>query len=347
MAIEEQESTIDEILADDAQDNLLNDDGLDGDIDVVVDPDLTDEPETPETPPEAPETPIKEAETVEPPEPPDSTVTDADLEAGDHAYPEPIKKRIKREIRIRKKVQEEYEQVRSAAVQAVQYAQAKDTELTASKEQVRSLQKQHADVLDLAFDKDIQLKRIALKSAREEGKSDDEMAILGDLNTLQFQQNQIREVKRTLSIAPPAQVQTPVQTPAQQEQPRAQPAPLAVAWLQKNDTWFNNPEYVGHKHFVLGVDAQLVKEGYDKNSPQYYSELDKRVDKAFPSLRKPSVSAVSTPPVAPVGAGGARVTPKGTIRLGKDDLRNMRKFGLDPANKQHLKEYAMSKRTSA
>jgi len=346
MALEE-ETTLDELEKAEAKDDAqFGDDPLDADIDVVVDDEDTPDDEV--TPEPAP-TPVAAPEI---PEPADATVTDADLEAGDHAYPEPIKKRIKREIRIRKKAQEDVEQMRGAAVQAVQYAQSKDTELVAAREQVRALQKQHADVLDLAFDKDIQLKRIALKAAREEGKSDDEMAIQGDLNTLQFQQNQIRDVKRTLASAPAptAPVQTPAaQTPSSAAPTREPPAPLAVQWLQKNNTWFSNPEYVGHKHFVLGVDAQLVKEGYDKNSPMYYSELDKRVDKAFPSLRKSAVvppAAGSSPPVAPVGAGGSKTVAKGTIRLTKDDLRNMRRFGLDPSNKGHLREYAMSKRSS-
>jgi hypothetical protein len=119
-----------------------------------------------------------------------------------------------------------------------------------------------------------------------------------------------------------------------------------VAWIDRNKIWFNNPEYAGHKHFVLGVDAQLIKEGYDKHSPTYYAELDKRVDKAFPVLRR-SMGAGTAPPVAPVGVGGSKVVAKGSVRLNRDDLANMRRFGLDPTNKQHLREYAVNKRSSA
>lgn len=344
MALEE-ETTLEELEASERNESTLFDgDDADADIEVIVD--------DTEAPAEEPEPAVPAVvEPPEPVEPVDTTVTDADLEAGDQAYPESIKKRIKREIRIRKKAQEDVEQIRSAAVQAVEYAQSKDTELAAAREQVRSLQKQHADVLDLAFDKDIQLKRLALKAAREEGRNDDEMAIQGDLNTLQFQQNQIRDVKRTLATAAaplpttqqPAARQPVAQQPAVQREP---PAPLAVAWIDKNKAWFQNPEYIGHKHFVLGVDAQLVKEGYDKNSPAYYAELDKRVDKAFPTLRKPAAASTGgTPPVAPVGAGGSKVVAKGSVRLNRDDLANMRRFGLDPTNKQHLREYAINKRS--
>lgn len=345
MALEE-ETTLEELEASERNESTLFDgEDMDADIEVIVDD--TEEPEKEDS---AAAPIVEPAETAEPLDPADTSVTDADLEAGDHAYPESIKKRIKREIRIRKKAQDDGEQIRAAAVQAVQYAQAKEAELVTAKEQVRNLQKQHADVLDLAFDKDIQLKRLALKSAREEGRNDDEMVIQGEMNTLQYQQNQIRDVKRTLAntvepLATQQQQQQPAPQPTAQPQ-REPPAPLAVAWIDRNKIWFNNPEYAGHKHFVLGVDAQLIKEGYDKHSPTYYAELDKRVDKAFPVLRR-SMGAGTAPPVAPVGAGGSKVVAKGSVRLNRDDLANMRRFGLDPTNKQHLREYAVNKRSSA
>lgn len=349
MALEE-ETTLDEIESSEALEDSTSGDLQELDIEVEIESEDGDEPAVAEP---APPPPPEDTE----PEPADSTVTDADLEAGDRAYPESIKKRIRREIRIRKKIQEDFEQVRATAVQATQHAQARDNDLTAATAQIRTLQKQHADVLDMAFDKDIQLKRYALKAAREEGRSDEELTIQGELNTLQYQQNQIRDVKRTLASAPAAapapQAQrqaAPTQQPQQQAGhiQHAPPEPLAIQWLQKNNTWFSNPEYVGHKHFVLGVDAQLVKEGYAKNSPTYYAELDRRVDKAFPTLRRIAVpaGASSAPPVAPAGMGGGTAVAKNTVKLTRGDLSNMRRFGLDPANKAHLREYAMSKRSS-
>ena len=358
---EEQESTLAAILADENADAAgelpsWGADDADTDIDVIIDDsDAGAPPEEPEDAPAAAEAPAVVAPAVEePPEPADATVTDADLEAGDHAYPEPIKKRIKREIRIRKKVQEEFEQVRGAALQAVQYAQAKDTELMTARNEITSLRKQHASVLELAFDKDIALKRIELREAREAGKFDDETRIQGEMSTLQFQQNQIREVKRTLdaqpapAAAPPAAAAPAPGQPTQSQ--REPPAPLAVAWINRNKTWFQNPKFAGHKAFVLGEDAQLVREGYDKNSPEYYAELDRRVDTAFPTLRKPAApnagGSAGAPPVAAVTGGGGKPAPKGSVRLTKIDLANMRRFGLDPSNKTHLKQYALEKRSS-
>ena len=344
MGIEE-ETTLEELEASEAAEGVFDEPSADEDIEVIVE---GDEPETEPEPAVAP-APVVE----EPPEPADSTVTDADLEAGDKAFPESFKRRIKREIRVRKKVQEEFEHVRGVAVQAVEYAQAKDQELGGMRSQIRELQKQHAGVLDLALDKDIALKRIALKAAREEGRADDEMAIQGELNTFQFQQNQIRDVRRTLDVAdlPVAAPRAPAAAAPQpqQQQPRSPPPmpPLAAEWVTQNQTWFNNPEFVGHAHFARGVDTQLAKEGYDKLSPTYYAELNRRIDKAFPTLRKPSAASVSAPPVAPVGAGGIAKPANGAVRLNKIDLINMRRFGLDPSNKAHLREYAISKRSSA
>jgi hypothetical protein len=68
------------------------------------------------------------------------------------------------------------------------------------------------------------------------------------------------------------------------------------------------------------------------------------VDSAFPSLRKRTKPAGS--PVGAVGAAPASNTSSRTIKLGKSDIANMRRYGLDPTNKEHLREYARSKRAA-
>jgi hypothetical protein len=114
--------------------------------------------------------------------------------------------------------------------------------------------------------------------------------------------------------------------------------------LEKNQAWFANKKYAAHRAFVLQEDANLVEEGYDKHAPEYYKELDRRVDRAFPTLRKKATKSHS--PVAPAASSPSRNTSSKTITLKKADLQNMRTFGLDPNNKEHLREYARSKRAA-
>jgi len=332
----EKEATLDEIQNDDLQDDLgfPAEDTPADDLEVVI----ADEEETP-----ADETPADDTPSDDP--------LDAELEAADKAYPEPIKKRIKREIRIRKRVEAEFEQVKEAAIQVAQIAQERETEVATVREQLKALQRTHAEVLEVTFDKEIQIKSGALQKARADGDYDAEMKAQSELDTLRFQQNQVREARRNMGTAPAKKADdTPTPpaagTPAAAKPAANPPPPKAVAWVDKNKTWFRQPKFSGHTQFVLGVDQQLVKEGYDKNSDSYYEELDRRVDEAFPTLRKAPVKTVS--PVAPAAAGGGAAAPtkpagKRSITLTKADLENMRTFGLDPSNKAHLQEYARNK----
>jgi len=349
----EQESTLEDIAREEAEEDALDEatTSIDDDVEIIVEDEEDDtagaaEPPTTESPPAdaAPTDPEPE------PVPGEPVVTDADLEETDKAYPESFKKRIKREIRVRRKIEAESAQVRQVAVQAIQYSQARDAELLAANKQLLELRRQHADVLEIAFDRDIQIKSQELRQAREDGNYDTEMKVQSELDTLRFRQNQVREAKRVLPTEVPTALPAP--TPAASS-PTAEPtrppaSPKAVAWINRNRAWFNTPKFAGHTQFVLGEDEQLVKEGYDKNSDEYYAELDRRVDAAFPTLRKaaPPTNGSGGPPVAPVGGlNGSKSAAKGAIKLNKADLANMRRFGLDPSNKEHLREYARSKRS--
>lgn len=346
----EQEATLDEIQHDEQMDELgqVQDDLPADDLEVLI---AGDEAPADEEAP-APDTPPTD-ETPPADDTPSDDPLDAELEAADKAYPEPIRKRIKREIRIRKRVEAEFEQVKEAAIQVAQLAQDRETELTQAREALKNLQRTHAEVLDVTFDKEIQIKSAVLRQARTDGDYDAEMKVQSELDTLRFQQNQVREAKRNMGAAPakpaaPKADTTATPAPAAPAAKKSDPPPPgAVKWVEANKVWFNNPQFAGHKQFVLGVDAQMVKEGYDKMTDAYYTELDRRVDEAFPTLRKAAKSVTS--PVAPAAAGGGAARSSGgkrSITLTKTDLETMRVFGLDPSNKAHLQEYARNKVTA-
>lgn len=310
------------------------------DIEVVVDDTDTDV----EVEAEAPAEEEVHAEAEETPAP----VAETDDDADDAALPEKIKKRFQREKRLRDQIIGERDQIRQAAEQAVIQSRQKDDEIVTLRKQYAAVQRQYADTLDFAYDQSIQIKSQALRKAREDGDLDAETKIQSELDAFRFQQNQIRDAKRTLPD--PDKIQAPqsqaASTPAPQAQQSAPPPPLAVKWLDANKPWFNSPKFQGHRAFVLAEDSKLVREGYDKNSPEYYAELDRRVDEAFPTLRK-KPKAPTKSPVAGVGAAPAKHLSKNTVRLTRVDLGNMRRFGLDPTNKEHLREYARNKQHAA
>ena len=79
--------------------------------------------------------------------------------------------------------------------------------------------------------------------------------------------------------AMPQQQNVP-QHPAERLAPVRGPSPKAEAWAQKNN-WFGQDEAMTYAAF--GIHKKLVEEeGFDPNSDEYYTELDKRVVTEFP-----------------------------------------------------------------
>lgn len=344
------------------EDAALDDEALgsieavaDEDIEVVLDDGMPEvEAET-----EAEAAPAEAEDSGEPATEPYAGVPDEELEDGDATYPEPIKKRIKREIRKRKAVEQETQQVRQAALQVAQLAKQKDEEITQVRKQFVQLQRAHAETLDYSYQQAIQIKQTELRRAREDGNYDTEQTIQGEIDSLRYTHNQIKDSLRVLPTvdavqsapAPQSRPQPQTQPGAPAQMQAAPPAPQAVKWVERNKTWFGSPKFAGHRAFVLAEDARLAAEGYDKHSDEYYKELDRRIDEAFPTLRKrPGRDAPNTlPPVAGATTGRSAAPANGrrSIRLTSTDLDNMRRFGLDPANKEHLREYAKNKQAAA
>lgn len=70
------------------------------------------------------------------------------------------------------------------------------------------------------------------------------------------------------------------QPAVQAEQQPAQPDPKAQAWAD-NNVWFGEDRVMTMATF--GIHEELVDEGFDPNSDEYYTEVDQRLRKSFPA----------------------------------------------------------------
>ena len=132
------------------------------------------------------------------------------------------------------------------------------------------------------------------------------------------------------------------------QQAATPPPAKAMDWWQKN-RWFNSNGYERETAAARAIDVQLDLEGYDKNSDEYYENLNNRLLNVFPELSsgevaksKPKVK--SRQPVSPT-AGGQ--TYKGNrVRISQDQLRMARELGItdEKALKQYANEIQKSKR---
>jgi len=109
--------------------------------------------------------------------------------------------------------------------------------------------------------------------------------------------------------------------------------PKAQSWAEKND-WFGQDEVMTYAAF--GVHRKLVEEeGFDPQSDEYYSEIDRRMRTEFPhkfQASKPSGKSQ----VAPAGSSASRSTKQGrrTVKLSPSQIAIAKKLNVP------LEEYA-------
>lgn len=127
--------------------------------------------------------------------------------------------------------------------------------------------------------------------------------------------------------------------PSQYQSEENQPPKEALKWWNSN-RWFNSKEHAGESAFARAVDAELEGEGFDKEDPEYYKELDKRLQKTFPelytNLKKPST--VPSPHKGRSNVRGSSSQKDGRIRLTKVQLDMARSLGIN--TEAGLREYA-------
>ena len=127
------------------------------------------------------------------------------------------------------------------------------------------------------------------------------------------------------------QQQAPVAPPPQPQQ--AKPDPKAQGWAQKN-TWFGEDRVMTTAAFAVHQ-GLIEEEGFDPNSDEYYTELDRRMRKEFPHKFQGQKSGGGTQ-VASAGSSASRSTKQGrrTVKLTPSQVAIAKKLNVP------LEEYA-------
>jgi hypothetical protein len=170
---------------------------------------------------------------------------------------------------------------------------------------------------------------------------------------LQQQQN-LQQVPQQPQIQPQYNQNTFVE-----EQP--EPTPEAEGWHSKN-AWYgdeSNPQNVEATQYAYYTHFNLINEGYEADSDEYYEALDSRVEKAYPHTKsaqpyQPSASSADEnrqqPSVQRVastqhsGRQQTRGSKKSEVHFSQSELERLR--GLKPHNmseQQWLQRVAIEK----
>lgn len=166
-----------------------------------------------------------------------------------------------------------------------------------------------------------------LAKAIEEGNTEDQVAY-------QEQMADMRAAQRVAEMQKQTQVNNQVSpTVGRAAQVEQAPTPTkAIDWWQKN-RWFNSSGFERETAAARAIDVQLDLEGYDKESDDYYTNLDNRLRKMFPELisggkveQSSRPRTKSRSPVAPTAGGSSRRSNR--VRMSKEQLQMARELGI-------------------
>ena len=149
--------------------------------------------------------------------------------------------------------------------------------------------------------------------------------------TLAFDNAKLEQRKETAAQEKPVQLSDGGNLPKQTPRQMPQADPMAEDWASKN-TWFGRDRPMTFTAFEIHKD--VVNEGFDPKSDEYYEEIDKRIKVDFP--HKFGNSERTTPkPVQSVASANRSVKQgRKTVRLTSSQVHIAKKLGVP------LEEYA-------
>jgi len=242
-------------------------------------------------------------------------------------YSEGVKRRIAKLTRKMREAERREEA-------ALQYAKKVQTEQELLKSKYSKLDTGYISEMENRIKSSMEAAASKLAKAREDGDLKAEIAAQTEISKLGYEEARLMELKaRPEPKAQETEVRQPQIQPAQiQEQP-INPDPKAQKWAQEN-TWFGQDEAMTYTAFSLH--KKLVEEeGYDPQSDEYYSEINKRIKLEFPH-KFDSVNRNTTSKPTQVVASANRSSKPGrkSVRLTPSQVAIANKLGVP------LEEYA-------
>jgi len=169
---------------------------------------------------------------------------------------------------------------------AVQYAKDLKDQNEKLRQQQKSFSSSYSDEFTNRVESQMTLAKQALKQATE---AQDAEAIASATEALTLATTDKARLEQYSQAQKQYEAQEAAYIQQQQNQPQEQytqpaeefnePSPKAREWAQKN-TWFGQDQVATSVAFA--VHKQLENEGFDTDSDEYYSEIDKRVKQELP-----------------------------------------------------------------
>jgi hypothetical protein len=218
--------------------------------------------------------------------------------------------------------------------EALRYAQNVKTEAEHLKTRMNTLDTNYVNEYSSRVESEMGTAEQALARAIEIGDTNGVVEAQRSITKLAIENdraNQAKMQQQRHAQQEEAQRQQQVQQPMPQQQPR-RPDPKAEDWASRNE-WFGSDEAMTYAAF--GVHKKLVEnEGFDPQSNEYYSELDKRMKEEFPHKLKTGESRRPAQTVASVSRSSSGRSSGKKVRLTPSQVAIAKKLGVP------LEEYA-------
>ena len=217
--------------------------------------------------------------------------------------------------------------------EAVNYAQSVNTTATTLKEKLKNSDSSLFKEYDNRVQSEIEGAKRLLKDAQEAGDSDAVVEATTVLSRATAEAENLRRLSAQQQVrqkSAPQEVPVEPYQPTLQPQQAAGPDPKAEKWAEKN-TWFGDDQAMTFAAF--GIHKELVEEGVDPTSDNYYVQVDNRMAENFPHKFSNEQSApVQQVAASSRGASGKKSSRK--IRLSPSQVAIAKRLNVP------LEEYA-------
>ena len=197
--------------------------------------------------------------------------------------------------------------------EAVNYAQSIHTDNSQLKEKLKNSDSSLFKEYDNRIQSDLERAKSNLKDAQELGDGDAIATATENLSRSAAESENLKRLSAQQQLRQQRAEQQPAQAPRQSQAPAA-PDPKAEEWASKNK-WFGDDQAMTFAAF--GVHKELVEQGVDPTSDDYYVQVDSRMQEYFPQ----KFSNEQSKPVQQVAASSRGATGK----------KNARKVKLTPS----------------
>jgi hypothetical protein len=235
-----------------------------------------------------------------------------------------------------KKLTEKYRQEERDKAEAVRVSQQLLAENQQLKSRMKSLDTGYLSEYGTRLQTQTEAAKRAYKDAYESGDTDrmlEAQQVLSNI-AVETQRYNTAKIRAEQQAKMPVQQAKPAQQAVPQQKQQAKPDPRAQQWASKNE-WFGQDKVMTAAAFALH--NQLTEEeGFDPQSDEYYTEVDRRIRSEFPHKFQTAKKTGGGSQVASAGNSASRSNKQGrrSVKLTHSQVAIAKKLGVP------LEEYA-------